>query len=207
MRPEPALDARLVDLDTQRDAVVHGHRQRLRATHPAEPAGQDDPAAERAVETLGRQRPECLVGPLQDPLAADIDPAAGRHLPVHDQAEPLQLPERVPGRPARHQQAVRDQHPRRVLVRPEDAHRFAGLDQERLIVFQPPQGGDDGVEGRPVARRLAGAAVDDQILGPLGDLRVQVVAEHAQGRLLLPAASTELRPSRGADRGRDAHPG
>ena len=89
MRLDPALDARLVHLDAQGDAFVHGHRQWLRATHPAQSAGQDDPAAQRAVETLRRQRPKRFIGTLQDPLATDIDPAAGRHLPVHDQAEPL----------------------------------------------------------------------------------------------------------------------
>ena len=61
------------------------------------------------------------------------------------------------------------------------------------------QGGDDGVEGLPVAGRLAGAAVDHEVLGALGDLGVEVVHEHAQGRLLLPALAGELRAAGGTN--------
>src|SRR5690606_11350675 len=39
---------------------------------------------------------------------------------------------------------------------------------------------------------LAAAAVDDQLLGPLGDLRVEVVHEHPLGRLLDPALRRAL---------------
>src|SRR5438477_4472734 len=60
------------------------------------------------------------------------------------------------------------------------------------------------MERRPVAGGLARAAVDDQVFRALGDLRVEVVAEHAQRGLLLPAASAQLGAARGADRGGDA---
>ncbi len=53
---------------------------------------------------------------------------------------------------------------------------------------------------RPVAGRLARAAVDHQVVGPLGHLGVEVVHQHAQRRLLLPAAAAELEAPRGADR-------
>src|SRR6266516_6148939 len=201
---EPALDPGRVDLDAERDTFVHRHGQRLRAAHAAEPAGEDDPAAQRAVESLGGQRAEGLVGSLENPLAADVDPAAGGHLAVHDQAEPLELPEVFPRGPARHQEAVGDQYARGVLVGGEDAHWFPGLHQQRLVVLQPSQRRDDGVEGRPVAGGLARAAVDDQVFRALGDLRVEVVAEHAQRGLLLPAAGAQLGAACGADRGGDA---
>ena len=177
-RLQPALDPRRIHLDAEGDALVHGHCQRLRAAHPAETTGEDDSAAQAAVELLGGQRAEGFIGSLQDALAADVDPAAGGHLSVHDQAEPLELPEVFPGRPARHEQAVRDQHPGGVLMGTKDAHRFPRLHQQRLIVIEPAQRRDDRVEGWPVACRLAGAAVDDEVLRPLGDLRVEVVAEH-----------------------------
>src|SRR2546428_13165097 len=112
-----------------------------------------------------------------------------------------------PGRPAGDQQAVGDQYARGVLVGGEDAHRFPGLYQQRLVVLQPSQRRDDGVEGRPVAGGLARAAVDDQVFWALGDLRVKVVAKHAQSGLLLPAAGAELGAARGADRGGDAQRG
>ena len=60
---------------------------------------------------------------------------------------------------------------------------------------------DDRVEGLPaIARGPAGAAVDDEVVGVLGDLRVEVVHEHPERRLLLPAAAAELAAARGADR-------
>ena len=43
----------------------------------------------------------------------------------------------------------------------------------------------------PVARRLAAAAVDDQIVGLFGHFRVEVVHQHSERRLLLPALAGE----------------
>jgi len=60
----------------------------------------------------------------------------------------------------RHQVRVRDQHPRRIGVGAEDAHRFAGLDQERFIIAQILQARDDVLVALPVARGPADAAVD-----------------------------------------------
>ena len=50
----------------------------------------------------------------------------------------------------------------------------------------------------PGAGGLAAAAVDDQVLGPLGDLGVEVVHEHAQGGLLEPALAGQLCAAGGA---------
>src|SRR5207249_1285640 len=66
----------------------------------------------------------------------------------------------------------------------------------------------------PVARRLAGPAVDDQLVGLLGDLRVEVVHEHPESGLLWPAFARQLRPPRRANAAwsggrlalRDGHP-
>ena len=55
----------------------------------------------------------------------------------------------------------------------------------------------DGVEALPVARGLADAAVDDEVLRALGHLGVEVVHQHAQGRFLLPALHESVVP-RGA---------
>src|SRR6188472_2843898 len=51
-----------------------------------------------------------------------------------------------------------------------------------------------------VPRRLAGPAVDDELLGLLRDLAVQVVEEHPQRRLRLPAAGAQRLPAGSADR-------
>ncbi len=128
-----------VDLDAQRDAAVHRHRQRLRAAHPAEPGGQRDRPGQRAAVAPPRDLGEALVGPLHDALAADVDPGAGRHLPVHRQPERLEAAELVPGGPLGHQVRVGDQHARGPLVGAEHADRLARLDEQRLVVGQRPQ--------------------------------------------------------------------
>ena len=130
---DPALDALQVDLDAQRAAVVHRHRQRLRAAHAAEPGGHHEPAGERAAEALARDRRERLVGALQDPLGPDVDPGPGRHLAVHHQPGGVELAEVLPGRPLRHEVRVGDQHARRVRVRLEHRHRLARLHEQRLV--------------------------------------------------------------------------
>ena len=97
---EPPSRPRLVDLDRDAGALVHRHGQRLRAAHPAQAGGQRHGPPQAAAEVLARELGERLVGALEDPLGADVDPGAGRHLAVHRQAFALELAERVPGRPA-----------------------------------------------------------------------------------------------------------
>ena len=172
---------------------------------PPSPAVSVIVPARRAAEAPPGDLGEALVGALDDPLAADVDPGAGGHLPVHRQPERLEPPELVPVRPLADQVRVRDQHPRRPLVGAEDADRLARLHQQRLVVAERAQLADDRVEGVPGARRAPGAAVDDEVVGALGDLGVEVVHQHPQRRLLLPAAAGELGAARSADLARPAH--
>ena len=81
------------------------------------------PGERRLAKVLLRRGRERLVGALEDPLRADVDPRPGRHLTEHRQPLRLEPAELVPGRPARHEQRVRDQHARRLRRRPEDARR------------------------------------------------------------------------------------
>ena len=129
-----------VDLDADRDAAVHRHRERLGSPHPSEPAGERDRAGQRAAEPLGRALGEGLVRALQDPLGPDVDPRPGRHLAVHRESRLLELAEGVPVGPLRHEHRVRDQDARGHLVGAEHAHRLPGLDQERLVVAEVPSG-------------------------------------------------------------------
>ena len=76
-----------IDVDAQRHAVVHRDRQRLGAAHAAEAGGERDRAGQRAAEAAPADLGEALVGALEDPLGADVDPRAGRHLAVHRQAQ------------------------------------------------------------------------------------------------------------------------
>src|SRR5262245_729486 len=77
-------------------------------------------------------------------------------------------------------------------MRPEDADRLARLDKQRFIILKGCERTDDGVEGVPVARRLACAAIDDQLIRFFGDIRVKIVHEHSQRRLLHPAFAAHL---------------
>ncbi len=196
---QPALDPRGIDLDADADAARHRHGQRLRAAHAAEPAGQGDRPGQGAAEALLPHRREGLVGPLQDALGADVDPRPRGHLAVHRQPERVQAPELVPVGPVADQVGVGEQHARCPLVRLHHADRLAGLDQQRLVVAQRLQRAHDRVVGGPVARRLAGPAVDDELGRMLGDLGVEVVLQHPQRGFLLPAEAGELGPARGAD--------
>ncbi len=198
-RLEPALDPVRIDLDHDGHAVVHGHGQRLGPAHAAEPGRQRQLALERAAEMFPAHGRERLVRALQDALRADIDPAAGRHLAVHGEAQRFEPPELVPVGPVRHDHGVGDEDPGRLGVGLEHGHRFARLDDEGLVVLELLQAGHDGPVGLPVAGRFAGAAVDDELGRLLGHLRVQVVHEHPQGAFLRPALGQQAGTPGGPD--------
>ncbi len=196
--PDPALDPLDVDLDAERRAVEHRDGQRLGAAHAAQAGGHHQPPGQRSVKALAGRRGERLVRPLEDPLTPDVDPGARGHLAVHDQPGRVEPAELVPVGPVRHQVGVGDQHARRVLVGLEHRHRLARLNEQRLVVAEALELGHDRVVARPVARRLADAAVDDQLGRVLGHVRMEVVLKHAQGGFLLPALAAQRRGAHAA---------
>ena len=197
---DAAGDPRLVDVDADRDAVVHGHGERLGAAHAAEAGGERDGAGEGATEPLVGDRREGLEGALEDALGADVDPRAGGHLAVHGQAELLEPAELLPVGPVADQVGVGDQHPRRPLVGAEDTDRLAALHEHGLVVGERGQGAHECVVGLPVAGGLPGPAVHHQLGGVLGVLRVEVVHQHPQRRLGLPRPRGQLGPVGRMDR-------
>src|SRR5438874_9009813 len=62
--------------------------------------------------------------------------------------------------------------------------------------------GDDAVEGFPASGSLAGAAVDNKVVRVLGDVGVQVIHKHAQGRFLDPALASSRCTARRTNRTR-----
>ena len=193
-------DALRAALDGEHRGPRHGGGERLRAAHAAEARGEDPPAGEVAAVVLAAHFDERLVGALHDSLAADVDPRARRHLAEHHEALAIELVEVLPVRPARHEVRVGEQHARGIRVGAEHSDGLAGLDEERLVLLQRAQRADDLLVALPVARRLADAAVNHQLLGPLGDFRIEVVHQHAQRRFGQPAAAAECRAPRGAQR-------
>src|SRR5690606_4382391 len=85
------------------------------------------------------------------------------------------------------------------LVSGQHADRLARLHQQRLVVAERGERTDDGVETAPVAGGAPGAAVDDEVVGAFGDLRVEVVHQHPQRGLGLPATRGELGTAWGPD--------
>ena len=72
--PHAVLDPARLAFDGDHAGARHGRRQWLGAAHAAEPAGQDPPARQIAVEMAPPDLAEGLVSTLDDALAADIDP-------------------------------------------------------------------------------------------------------------------------------------
>ncbi len=175
---DPAVQSGRVDVDDEADALVHRDRQRLGATHPAAATGEGQRAGEGAAEALLGHRGEGLVGALHDALGADVDPRAGRHLAVHRQAEVLEPAELGPGGPVADEVGVGDENARCPLVGLHDTHGAARLHEHRLVGLERGERAHHRVEGPPVARGAAGAAVDHQVVGALGHLGVEVVHQH-----------------------------
>ena len=61
---------------------------------------------------------------------------------------------------------------------------------------------DDGIERFPAACRFARAAVDDQIVGALGHVRIEVVHQHAERGFLRPSFAGQRCAARRSDESR-----
>ena len=128
---------------------------------------------------------------MKDPLATNVDPRTGSHLPVHHQTGGVEFAEVLPVGPVGDKVGVGDQHARRGGVGFKDGDRLARLHEQRLIGLKIDQLTNDRVVTLLVARRLADSAVDDQLLWLLRHIGVQVVLQHPQDRLLLPALAAK----------------
>ncbi len=161
--------------------------------HAAESGGNDQASFEGAAKVLIRAFGEGLVRPLQDSLGADVDPRAGRHLAVHGQAHGIQTTEFVPVAPARYQMRIRNKDTRRLFMGTEHADWLSGLDNQRLVILQALQRGDDTMIGLPISCGLSPTSVHDQLFRMLGNRRVQIVHQHAHGGFLMPAFAMQFR--------------
>ena len=200
-RLESSIDRPLIDLDTENGSSRHRRSERLGAAHPAETRRQHRPPGEvGGTEMPLACRAERLVRPLEDALSADVDPRAGGHLSEHRQPCGLEPPELVPRGPRRDEERVGDEHPRRVRMGPEDPHGLSRLDEKRLVVAKAQKRPHDLAECLVRPCCTARAAVHDERLGVLGDLRIEIVEEHPQRRLGLPRPGAQLGAARRSDR-------
>ena len=198
---DPSLEHVLVDVDHERDPVVHRHGQGLGAAHATGPRRDGERAGERAAEPLASDLGEAFVRALQDSLRADVDPRTRSHLPVHREALVFEAAELVPVRPIGYQVGVGDQHPRRPFVRAHDADRLARLDEHRLVALERGERAQHRPVRIPRTGGPPGAAVDDEPVRVLGDLGVEVVLQHPVGSLLRPAPTGQVGAPRRADAG------
>ena len=180
-----------VDLDAKGHPSVHGDGQGLGAAHPAQSGRHGEGSRQRSAESLAGDGREALVGALQDPLGADVDPRARRHLPEHGQPEPLQPPELVPRRPFTDEVGVGYEDPGSPLMGSHHADRLARLHQQGLVAGQVGQRPDHRVVGVPGTGGPARAAVHHEIVGALGHIGVEVVLEHPEGSFLGPPAARQ----------------
>ena len=71
--------------------------------------------------------------------------------------------------------------------RPENTHRFARLNKQRLVVLQGAQGADNPVKGLPTSCSPPRSTVDDELLRILRNFFVEVVHQHPHRGFLMPA--------------------
>ena len=194
-----AGDAARIDIHHDGDTVVHRDRERLGAAHATEPAGEGDRSREGAVEPFRSHGGKRFIGALQDPLGADVDPRTGGHLAIHRETQLLEAAEFIPICPIPDQVGVGQKHARSPFMRAHHANRFARLHEHRFVVLQRDEGAHDRVVAVPVAHGLARAAVDDELVRVLCDLRVEVVLQHPQRGLLRPAEGVQRVSAKGAN--------
>ena len=81
----------------------------------------------------------------------------------------------------RYQVGVGQEHSRSIDVGAEDAHGFAGLHQQCLVVLQHAQRLENEVEAAPVPCGTTDPSVNHEILRSLGHVRIEIVLQHSVG--------------------------
>jgi len=125
--------------------------------------GQNPFPGEVAAEVLATHLNEGLVRALNDALAADIDPGAGRHLPEHHQALAVELVEMLPVGPLPHQVRIRNNHARSHLMRRKHCHRLPGLHQQRILGPKSLKFAHDSVKAFPIPRSPSDPSVNHKV--------------------------------------------
>ena len=203
-RPQALLDPLGVHLRDERVGAVHRRRERLRAAHAAEARRHDEAAREIAAEVPAPPpRRTSRRSPARSPgcrCRSRSRPSSGRTSSgPGPRGGGTRRPSPTPARASssRSGPAARPRASRR-RRRPCPTGRASSR------WLEPLQRRDDRVEALPAARGAAGSAVDDELVGLLGDVRIEVVLEHPEGGFLGPAAAAQLGAAGRADRPRAA---
>ena len=198
---DAAVDAGLVAVHADRHALVHRHRQRLRAAHAADACGEGDGAGQGVRRTSSsrphRRSRRCPAGCPACRCRSTSPPSSAR-TSSGPAASSLRNCSQFAQSPTRLELAIstRGAH---TWVRntptglPDCTSMVSSFSRSRSVAH-------DRVERLPAAGGATGAAVDHEVLGVLGDLGVEVVHQHPQRGFLLPALAGDVGAARGADR-------
>ena len=197
---QPPLDALRIHLDDQRDALVHRDRERLRAAHAAEAGGHGEASGERCRRSGGgRARPASRTCPAECPACrcrSSCRPSSGRTSSGRGPRDRGTFPTSpTSGRGWRWRSARAARGRACGRRRPACPTARAASRRRRAACSSR----DDRVEGVPAARRAAGAAVDDEIVGAFGDVGIEIVHQHPQRGFLEPSPARQRRAARCAD--------
>src|ERR1700722_19279877 len=88
---------------------------------------------------------------------------------------------------------IAEQYAGRVFMSAKDGDGFSGLHQQRFVRGKFLERANDGMKTLPIPGCFSGSAIDDQVVRSFSDLRIEIVHQHAQGGLLLPALAGDLR--------------
>ena len=176
------LDARPVDLGDDAGPTGDLERLRLGPGHSPQARRDEGPAAEVRVVGDPQVQPPGVeqgdVGAVDDPLRADVHPAAGGHLAVVHATEGCQPLELLRGVEHPHHQAVGDDGAGRLRSRGEQAQRVPGHHHQGLVRLYQLEVALDEPVLHPVLADLPGLAVGDQLVRVERDLEVEVVVDH-----------------------------
>ena len=159
----------------------HATETRRDEQHPARIGAAGREAFARGVHHRDRRT-------VDDALRPDIHVRPGGHLPVLRHPEGVEPLPVVGLRVVGNHHAVRNHHARGVGMRREQPQRMPGIHDQGLIFSHFRKILHRKAVLRPVLEHGAVAAVGDQLVGMLGDPRVEVVLNHQHDGRRLPAA-------------------
>src|SRR5438105_6597872 len=84
-------------------------------------------------------------------------------------------------------------------MRSKNTDGLTALHQQGVLFAELEQTANDRAQRLVVSRRLAGSAVDDELLGPFGHVAIEVVQQHPQRRFGRPGTRVQLGAARGAN--------
>ena len=142
---------------------------------------------------------------LHDPLAADVNPRAGRHLSVHRQSHPLETIELGIVVPLPDKIGVGDQDARCFIVGPKFADRLSRLNEKGFVIFEFAQRANNCIESFPAPRGATCSTVDNELIGIFCDVRIEIVHQHPHGRFLMPAFARAFTAARRVDDSLSTH--